>query len=312
VLLNAVAERLGPDAVAVDHRCAGLSPDADGVTVHFVNAAGQKLPDRRASIVIGCDGVHSAVRKHLYPNESAPRYHGTNLWRGVTRHKPFLTGASIARIGAMHSTLIVYPIRQELDEHGLQLMNWVAEVDGEVATAADWNARGKLDDFLPVYKDWHFDWLDVPELLKSTDPILAYPMVDRDPLDRWTFGRITLLGDAAHPMFPRGGNGGAQAILDTVSLARHLAATAGDTTRDVAALSAYEDERRPATSKVVLQNRTAPPNLIVDTVEKRTGGKPFNSLEEVVTQDELKTIFANYQKVAGYHVDLVNKQGSTK
>jgi 2-polyprenyl-6-methoxyphenol hydroxylase-like FAD-dependent oxidoreductase len=145
--------------------------------------------------------------------------------------------------------------------------------------------------------------MDVPALIRSADQILAYPMVDRDPLPRWSFGRLTLLGDAAHPMYPQGGNGGAQAILDAAMLARCLTADADP----VAALKAYEGARLPATSKVVVQNRTAPPNAILDAVEQRTGGKRFERLDDVITKDEMKAIFERYQKVAGYHVQQVSR-----
>ena len=229
---------------------------------------------------------------------------GINLWRGVTRGRPFLTGGSIARIGARHTTLIVYPIRDNIDAVGNQLINWTAEIEREVAVAVDWNRPGRLEDFYPSFQDWTFDWLDAAAMIRDADQILSYPMVDRDPLTRWTFGRVTLLGDAAHPMYPQGGNGGAQAIIDAATLGR-LLRSEGD---PVAALAAYEATRLPATSRIVLQNRIAPPNAIVDAVEQKIGDRRFERLEDVISQDELRAIFERYQKVAGYHVDQINKQ----
>lgn len=309
VLAQAVVDRLGAGALHLDRRCVELTQNDSQVSATFVSADGGARETHTGAVIIGCDGVHSIVRKTLYPNEGPPRFHGINLWRGVAKHKPILTGSSIIRIGAMHSTIIIYPIRDNVDAEGNQLVNWVAEVDSKAAVPIDWNGKARLQDFYPVYENWTFDWLDVAALIRGTDPILTYPMVDRDPLERWTFGRMTLLGDAAHPMFPRGGNGGAQSILDATCLARSLAAHTGDL---AAALPAYEDERRPATTKVVLQNRSAPPNLIVDTVEKMSGGKPFDKIEDIIAPDKLREIFENYQKVAGYHVDVVGKQPANK
>ena len=254
-------------------------------------------------MLIACDGIHSVVRAQFYPDEAPFVYRGINLWRGVTRMPPYLTGRSIARIGARHSTLIMYPIRNNIDAAGNQLVNWVVEIEREVAVPVDWNKPGRLEDFLPVYQDWVFDWLDVPAMMRKADAIFSYPMVDRDPLDRWTFGRVTLLGDAAHPMYPQGGNGGAQAIIDAATLARSLKSEPDPE----AALKAYEAARLPATSRIVLQNRTAPPNVIVDTVEQRTGGRRFDKLEDIISQDELRAIFERYQKVAGYHVQQVGR-----
>jgi 2-polyprenyl-6-methoxyphenol hydroxylase-like FAD-dependent oxidoreductase len=304
VLVKAVVDRLGHGSLCLDRRCIQLKQDGAGVTAIFASAAGDLRETHTGTVAIGCDGVRSTVRNFLFPDEGPPRFHGINLWRGTASHKPILTGSSIIRIGAMHSTIIVYPIRDNIDDEGNQLINWVAEVDSKAAVPIDWNGKARLDDFYPVYESWTFDWLDVAALIRNTNPILTYPMVDRDPLDRWTFGGITLLGDAAHPMFPRGGNGGAQSILDATCLARCLASSPDDLH---GGLMKYEAERRPATTKVVLQNRSAPPNLIVDTVEKMSGGKPFKHIDDVIAPDKLREIFAEYQKIAGYHVSVVGK-----
>jgi 2-polyprenyl-6-methoxyphenol hydroxylase-like FAD-dependent oxidoreductase len=298
VLLEAVDAQLGRDSVMLGHRCVGFEQDETRVVARFVDAAGAALDPQSGDALVACDGIHSVVRAQFFPDEGPFVYRGTNLWRGVTRRQPFLTGRSIARIGARHSTLITYPIRNNIDAEGNQLVNWVAEIEREVAVPVDWSKPGKLEDFFPVYQDWQFDWLDVADMILNAEQILSYPMVDRDPLERWTFGRITLMGDAAHPMYPQGGNGGAQAIIDAATLGRLLKSEPDP----VAALTAYEAQRLPATSRIVLQNRSAPPNVIVDTVEQRIGDRRFDKLEDVISQDELRAIFERYQKVAGYHV----------
>jgi 2-polyprenyl-6-methoxyphenol hydroxylase-like FAD-dependent oxidoreductase len=303
VLLGAVRERIGTDNFSTGHRCVGVEQNGDRVTARFVGPDGTPLPAAEGDVLIACDGIHSAVRTQFYPDEGPFKFRGFNLWRGTAVHKPFLTGSSIARIGARHSTLIIYPLRNNYDGQGNLLVNWVAEIEGDVAVPVDWNKPGQLADFFPTYQDWVFDWMDVPALMKSARQILSYPMVDRDPLPRWSFGRITLLGDAAHPMYPQGGNGGAQSILDAATLARLLKSEPDP----VSALKSYEDVRLPVTSKIVVQNRTAPPNVIVDTVEQRTGGKRFDRLEDVITQDEMKAMFESYQRVAGYHVKQVSR-----
>jgi 2-polyprenyl-6-methoxyphenol hydroxylase-like FAD-dependent oxidoreductase len=303
VLLDAVRQRLGRQNFITGHRCIGIEQDNARVTARFAAADGAALESQQADVLVACDGIHSAVRAQFYPDEGPFTYRGINMRRGVTRQQPYLTGRSIARIGARHSTLIIYPIRDNIDAAGNQLVNWVAEIERDVAVPVDWNKPGRLEDFYPVYRDWTFDWLDVPAMMRAADAIFSYPMVDRDPLARWSFGRVTLLGDAAHPMYPQGGNGGAQAIIDAATLARLLAGEP-----DVAAaLKAYEAARLPPTSRIVLQNRSAPPNVIVDTVEQRTGGKRFARLDDVISQDELRTIFERYQKVAGYHVQQVGR-----
>jgi 2-polyprenyl-6-methoxyphenol hydroxylase-like FAD-dependent oxidoreductase len=303
VLLEAVIDRLGADHVHTDHRLVEFMQDDAGVTAVFRDSTGAGHDRVRGDILVGSDGIHSVVRKTFYPDEGAPVFHGINLWRGVAPMQPFLTGASATRIGALYRTgkLAVYPIRNDIDADGNQLVNWIAEVVTDHQAPVDWSARGDLDDFLPYFEDWRFDWLDCKTLLETSENILSYPMVDRDPVDRWTFGRVTLLGDAAHPMYPRGGNGGAQAILDAEALAKAL--TRESDPRD--ALAAYEKERLPIVNTIVLTNRATPPDRIIEVVEERTDGKPFDSLDDVISLAEIQEISHGYQRVAGYDKETI-------
>jgi len=296
-LLAAVRDRLGSDAVVTGHACVGVDDrGGDGVRVRFRDAAGAPLPDVAGAVVVGCDGIHSAVRRHLWPDEGPPRWSGVNMWRGVVAHAPFLSGATMVRAGWLSvGKMVIYPIRDAIDREGRQLVNWVAELEADAPVERDWTARGRLDDFLPRFADWRFDWLDVAELILSTETVLAYPMVDQDPLPRWSFGRITLLGDAAHPMVPRGSNGAGQAILDAICLAELLA----ERGVGAAALAEYDAIRNPATARVVLANRSTPPDAILREVHERSGDMPFARIEDVVSRDELAQIATRYQEVAG-------------
>ncbi len=299
VLLDAVVERLGADRLITNHRCVGVDQDDSGATVHFEHTTTkQKLPSQRGAIVVSCEGIHSIIRKQFFPNEGPPRYSGLNMWRGVTRWKPFLDGASFVRIGwHKPAKVLIYPIRDHIDAEGRQLINWVCDIEQETPIPQrDWNRQGRIDDFIGAIENWRFDWLDVPAMCRAADQILEYPMVDQDPLPRWSHGRVTLLGDAAHPMLPRGANGGAQAILDCTALADSLAHIADP----VAALAAYEERRRPATTKVVLTNRSEPPDAVLYEVYKRSGDKPFRHIDDVISQSELAGLLKRYQRVAGF------------
>ena len=298
VLLAAVKERLGADAVVTGHACTGAF-DVDGahaVRLAFRDPAGAALPEVEATLAIGCDGIHSAIRRQLHPQEGPPRWSGVNMWRGVTAHAPFLSGATMVRAGWLTvGKMVIYPIRNDIDGEGRQLVNWVAELEAKTPVERDWNARGKLGDFFAAFADWHFDWLDVAALIEETESVLAYPMVDQDPLPRWSFGRVSLLGDAAHPMVPRGSNGAGQAILDARGLADSL--TARGLTPE--ALSEYDRVRNAATAKIVLMNRTNPPDAILREVHERSGDKPFERIEDVVPREELARIADAYKQVAG-------------
>ena len=296
VLLEAVRERLGADAVQLGSTVTTATSYDDRVEVTVAQTADQSVT-RTISVsgVVGADGIHSALRKQLHPNDGAPLYSGVTMWRGVVRAPSFLTGGSMVRAGWLASgKMVIYPLTAP-DADGTQLINWVAEVERARPADREWSRGGQLEDFIDVFADWTFDWLDVPGLVSSTETILEYPMVDQDPLPYWGSGRITLLGDAAHPMVPRGSNGAGQAILDTRALRAALEAEA--TIED--AFAAYEAERVPATAAVVLTNRTNPPDAILREVYERTDDKPFGNIDDVISRDEITSLVRDYRQVTG-------------
>jgi 2-polyprenyl-6-methoxyphenol hydroxylase-like FAD-dependent oxidoreductase len=300
VLLQATRERLGPDCVALNMKCASLVKEQGGVTAQFENGVAVK-----GSCAIGCDGIHSAVRRQLFPAEGPPSYQGINMWRGTTRMKPFLGGASMAVAGWLAvGKMVIYPIRQA--QNGLQLVNWVAEIQSPRNVMQDWNLRGRIEDFYPTFEKWTFDWLDCAALIRDAEQVLEYPMVDRDPLPHWTRGRVTLLGDAAHPMYPRGSNGAGQAILDARTLAGCLARNSAV---DVA-FKDYESRRLKAANDLVLMNRANPPDAILREVWKRSGDRPFARIEDVISNAELVAMSEAYKRVAGFERDSLARRGS--
>jgi 5-methylphenazine-1-carboxylate 1-monooxygenase len=293
VLLDATIERLGRDAVRLDHRCLKAEQDSAGVTLHF-----DKAEPQRGKVAVGCDGIHSALRWQLYPDQGPPKYSGVNMWRGAVRWPAFLAGDTMVSTGWMTvGKTVIYPVRPGTPETGGKpLINWVAEIERPEAVRQDWTGRGKLSDMMPAFAGLTFDWLDISGMIESTEEILEYPMVDRDPLPRWTFGRITLLGDAAHPMYPRGSNGAGQAIIDARYLTGQIKAL-GATEQ---ALQHYEAVRGPATANVVLANRNNPPDAILREVWQRSGGQRFERIEDVISATELQAISDRYKKVAGF------------
>jgi 2-polyprenyl-6-methoxyphenol hydroxylase-like FAD-dependent oxidoreductase len=303
-LLEAVRDRLGPHVVRTGCALEAWREEDDVVAVHLRGADGSVV-EVVGVCLVGADGIHSVARKRLYPGEGPPRYAGRILWRAVTEGEPFLDGRTMVMAGHQHQKFVCYPISRAHAERGRALINWVAELDVPdwVPPRQDWNREAPKERFRERFASWRFGWLDVPALIDGAAAVYEYPLVDRDPLPRWTHGRVTLLGDAAHPMYPIGSNGASQAILDAESLADKLAAT-----DDVAAaLQAYDDERRPATASIVLMNRANGPEQVMQLAEERAPGG-FADIHDIIPRQELEDIAARYKQIAGFSVEQVNRR----
>ncbi len=310
ILHRAVRDRLGPEHIHTGHHLSRFGQyDGNGVWAEFVDR-GTKTPAGRteADLLVACDGIHSVIRRTLFPNEGPPKWNGVTMWRGVTVSQPFLSGRTMLNAGSSQQRVVVYPISISHERQGQALVNWVANLQrstsGPVPTQ-DWTHAANRAEVLDAFTAFDFDILSVPDLIRSADVIYQYPMVDRDPLPSWHFGRLTLLGDAAHPMHPVGGNGASQAIIDARVLAREVAL---QPTVD-AAIEAYDGQRRPATAAVVQSNRRAGPHRCQDLVEERAPNG-FVHLDDVVSQEELVAIANEYKQIGGFDVDRLNNQPS--
>ncbi|MGH1479177.1 MAG: flavin-dependent oxidoreductase [Geminicoccales bacterium] len=312
VLCDAVIERLGPAAIKTGLRLAGFVQHEGGVTVHLTSGTdGLSSLTVRGDILIAADGIHSAARAIFYPNEGAPSWNGVMMWRGATEFPEFLDGKSMYIGGGMGAKFVLYPIAEAKD--GKKLTNWVVNV--KVADGAtqpppkdSWSKRGRLDDVLPYAKRFSVPGVDIEALVRATDAYYEYPMCDRDPLPRWTFGRVTLLGDAAHPMYPVGSNGASQAILD----ARCLADALQNSEHPMQALHVYENERLTKTAAIVKANRKGGPERVIDEVEK-LAPQGFSDVEQVLSHAKRAAIItaATGQKpVTARHVATIEPAAS--
>jgi 5-methylphenazine-1-carboxylate 1-monooxygenase len=305
ILLDAATERLGPDNIRTSHHLTGWTETSEGVRADFINkATGKSAGSHDGALLIAADGIHSAIREKLYPKEGPPIWNGRILWRGITTSDAFLSGRTMIMAGHESLKFVCYPISKEPDISGKFQINWIAERHMPPTyqwRREDYNRVAKLEEFLPWFKDWKFDWLDVPGLIRNSAHAYEYPLVDRDPIPQWSFGRVTLMGDAAHPMYPIGSNGASQAILDARTITREILAQGVSN----AALLAYEAERRPATTDLVMLNRRNGPEQVMQLVEERAPDG-FGVVTDVLSLQELEDIAANYKRVAGFQVEGLN------
>lgn len=303
LLYRAVVDRMGPDSVRTAHRVVGYTSLDDRVVARVDTRDGAHV-DVEGQVLIAADGLHSAVRQQMHPDQPPPHWGGQVLWRGATPGAPIRSGASFTLVGSLDQRFVHYPISTVDPETGLQLQNWIAELTFDTSAgtpSSDWNAQVETDKFLPAFADWKFDWLDIQALVEGAPAVWEFPMVDRDPVDRWVDGRVCLVGDAAHVMYPVGSNGASQAIVD----ARVMGAKLRSHGIGRAALHAFERDLIDDMSALVLRNRGHGPVGILGLVDERCGGV-FDNIDDVIPRAEIEAYMASYKAAAGFAIEALN------
>lgn len=301
-LAETVIERLGRDCLRTGSAFESFEQDENGITAYFTNRETGERETCRADVLVGADGIHSTLRKTFHGEADRLRYSGRMLWRAVTEADPYLDGRTMFMAGHQDQKFVCYPISEPLRRQGRSLINWIAELRVPHADIpkTDWNREVPASVFADQFSGWKWDWIDIPEIIRGAKAIYEFPLVDKDPLPRWSFDRATLLGDAAHPMYPIGSNGAAQAILDARCLADLLReASAGKQGAVVQALQEYEAERLPATAGIVLRNRLNGPEQVMQIAHERAP-EGFPHIHDVIPQEELNAIALRYKRVAGF------------
>ncbi len=306
LLYDKVVERIGKEAVQLATRVSGYRKDAGGGVTAFVERDGATA-EVQGALLIGADGIHSAIRAQMHPDQPPIHWGGAVMWRGTTWGKPIRTGASFVGLGTHRQRMVFYPISQPDPKTGLSIINWIAEVtmdNSEGWKQSGWFRQVPVTDFVHHFDGWVWDWLDVPALIRGADTVFENPMIDRDPVPSWQDGPVALLGDAAHPMYPTGSNGGSQAIIDARTLGAAMVAN-GVTP---AALAAYDAKFCGPVSQLVLRNRGAGPFGLLNIVDERCGGT-FNNIDDVIPPKERAEFMAGYKAAAGFAIESSQQGG---
>ena len=303
LLYREITSRAGPNVIKTNTSLTNWQEKPTQIEMEFVDRKSGKFGFKEgSSVMVGCDGINSTVRAKLYPSEGLPHWSGIMMWRGTVKRAKFLSGKTMIMIGQKKQKFVAYPIHEFSD--GDVLVNWICDLKVPYEynrINQDWNSKGKLSELMPLFENWRFPWLDVASAIEDTANIYKYPMVDRNPVSKWTFNRVTIMGDAAHAMYPIGSNGASQAILDAAYLARSIERFGLNSV----ALTSYEDQRRDKVNAIIEANRGDGPDQILEIVaEKAPDG--FKEITEIVEVEELQDLARKYKATAGFEIHKLN------
>jgi 2-polyprenyl-6-methoxyphenol hydroxylase-like FAD-dependent oxidoreductase len=310
LLYRAALERLGADSVRTGLQVTGYRnhPEGKGVTAFLQSHDGER-PQVEGSLLIAADGLHSAVRQQMYPDQPPVQWGGAIMWRGVTKGKPIRSGASFVGLGTHRHRVVFYPISAPDPVTGLADINWIAEITVDNSGGlpdGDWNKQVRHEDFIHHFEHWNYDWIDIPAMLRGAAAVFEYPMIDREPVPTWVDGNVALLGDAAHVMYPTGSNGASQAIID----ARVLGAAILEHGVNATALQAYDTQLCAEMSQLILRNRGAGPFGLLNLLDHRCGGV-FDNIDDVIPRAERDEFMLRYKTAAGFAAEKLNAAAST-
>jgi 2-polyprenyl-6-methoxyphenol hydroxylase-like FAD-dependent oxidoreductase len=303
LLYETVVERLGRDAIRTGIDVVGYHNNEDGVTGLLRTRDGREH-SISGSLLIGADGINSAVRAQMHPDQPPIQWGGAIMWRGTTPGMPIRSGASFVGLGTHRHRIVFYPISQPDADTGMATINWIAELTVDNSggwTKGDWNRRVDIDTFIHHFEDWNYDWLDVVAMLRGAEEVFENPMIDRDPVPTWVDGKVALMGDAAHAMYPTGSNGASQAIVD----ARVIGAAMVRDGVTENALRAYDDQLCEEISALVLRNRGAGPFGLLNLLDERCGGV-FDNIDDVIPAAEREEFMRRYKAAAGFAKEQLN------
>ena len=308
MLYNRLINLAGKNCICTGWKVRDFKEIKSGISVEVVSANKKEKKFEAGSVLIGADGIHSRVRKIIHPDEGGPIWNGAVLWRGTSESKPFRTGASMVMIGHASQRVVAYPITKTNKVSGKAIINWITELKFDSSKGwrkEDWSRKVNSSEFLPKFKDWKFDWIDIPELINNSEDIFEYPMVDRDPVKKWKKGKSLLIGDAAHPTYPVGSNGASQAIID----ARKLGLNFINQGINEKALEKFEMENIKQANNLILANRKSGPDAILQLVEDICGGQ-FENISDIISEEKLSIHAENYKKTAGFSIKELNSSKS--